>query len=71
MLVVMGTDCTGSCKSNYYKITTMMPPVGVRNRFNGVMVSVLISTAVDRELEPWSDQTKYSKISICCSSGKL
>ena len=25
-LVVMGTDCTGSCKSNYHTITTMMAP---------------------------------------------
>ena len=25
-LVVIGTDCTGSCKSNYYTITTTMPP---------------------------------------------
>jgi len=22
MLVVIGTDCTGSCKSNYHRITT-------------------------------------------------
>ena len=26
-LVVMGTDCTGGCKSNYHTITTMMAPV--------------------------------------------
>ena len=26
MLVVIGTDCIGSCKSNYYKITTTMAP---------------------------------------------
>ena len=25
-LVVIGTDCIGSCKSNYYAITTMMSP---------------------------------------------
>jgi hypothetical protein len=25
-LVVIGTDCTGSCKSNYHTITTMMVP---------------------------------------------
>jgi hypothetical protein len=25
-LVVIGTDCIGSCKSNYHTITTMMPP---------------------------------------------
>ena len=26
-LVVIGTDCTGSCKSNYYPITAMMAPL--------------------------------------------
>jgi hypothetical protein len=25
-LVVIGTDCTGSCKSNYHKIATTMAP---------------------------------------------
>jgi hypothetical protein len=25
-LVVIGTDCTGSCKSNYYAITTTTAP---------------------------------------------
>jgi len=25
-LVVIGTDCTGSCKSNHHTITTMMDP---------------------------------------------
>jgi hypothetical protein len=27
MLVVIGTDCTGSCKSIYHTITTMMAPI--------------------------------------------
>jgi len=26
-LVVIGTDCTGSCKSNYHTITTMTAPI--------------------------------------------
>ena len=26
-LVVIGTDCIGSCKSNYHTITTTMPPM--------------------------------------------
>jgi len=26
ILVVIGTDCTGSCKSNYHTVTTMMTP---------------------------------------------
>jgi hypothetical protein len=30
------------------------------------MVSVLISSAVDRGFEPQSDQTKDYKIGICC-----
>jgi hypothetical protein len=29
-LVVIGTDCTGGCKSNYHTITTMMAPVIAR-----------------------------------------
>jgi len=28
-LVVIGTDCTGSCKSNYHMITTMTTPIVV------------------------------------------
>jgi hypothetical protein len=34
------------------------------------MVSVLASSAVDRGLEPRSDQTKDYKIGICCVSAK-
>ena len=40
------------------------------NRIAGVMVSVLASSAVDRELEPRSGQTKDYKIGICCFSAK-
>ena len=29
-LVVIGTDCTGSCKSNHHTITTTMAPAGIR-----------------------------------------
>ena len=32
------------------------------------MVSVLVSTAVDRGFEPLSDQTKDYKIGICCDN---
>ena len=35
------------------------------------MVSVLESSAVDRELEPRLGQTKDCRISICCISAKL
>jgi hypothetical protein len=34
------------------------------------MVSVLVSSAVDRGFEPQSGQTKDYKISICCFSAK-
>ena len=38
------------------------------NRISGVMVSMLVTSAVD--FEPWSGQTKGYKIGICCSSNK-
>jgi hypothetical protein len=44
-----------------------MPPY-LRNRIGGVMVSVLISSAVDRGFEPRSSQTKDYKMGICCFS---
>ena len=34
------------------------------------MVSMLSSSAVDREFEPWSGPTKEYKIGICCFSPK-
>ena len=40
------------------------------NRIDGVMVSVLASTPVDRGFEPRSAQTKNYKIGICCLSVK-
>ena len=36
----------------------------------GVVVIVFTSSAIDREFEPWSDQTKDYKIGICCFSAK-
>ena len=44
-LVVIGTDCSGSCKSNYHM--TMTAP-HIENQICGVMISVLTSSAVDR-----------------------
>ena len=41
-----------------------------RNCIGGVMVSMLVSSAVDRGFEPWSGQTKDYKIGICCFSAK-
>jgi hypothetical protein len=36
-LVVIGTDCTGSCKFNYHTMTTMLAPM-----FVGGMLDVVI-----------------------------
>ena len=30
-LVVIGTDCTGSCKSNYHMITTTTAPTAINS----------------------------------------
>jgi hypothetical protein len=40
------------------------------NRIGGVMVRVLVSSAVDRGLEPLSRQNKDDKTGICCFSAK-
>jgi hypothetical protein len=40
------------------------------NHIGGIMVSILASSAVDRVLEPQSDQTKDYKIGVCCFSAK-
>jgi hypothetical protein len=40
------------------------------NSIDGVMVSVLSSSAVDHGFEPWSSQTEDYKIGICCFSTK-
>ena len=39
-------------------------------RIDGVMVSVLASSVVDREFESLSDQSNDYKICICCFSAK-
>jgi hypothetical protein len=40
------------------------------SNINGVRVSVLASSVVDRGFEPRSGQTKDYKIGICCFSAK-
>ena len=40
------------------------------NCISGAMVSMLTSSAIDREFEPWFDQTKDYEIGICCFSPK-
>ena len=42
----------------------------VLNRIGSVMVSVLVSSAVDRGFESPPGQTKNYKIGICCFSAK-
>ena len=85
-LVVIGTDCIGSCKSNYHKIMTTTTPIWTRYytcssiilclfcfhqiRISGVIVRVLASSTVDRGLEPRLGQTEEYKISIRCFSVK-
>jgi hypothetical protein len=49
-------------------LSAVIQPSG--NRISGVMVSVLISSAVDRGFEPRSGQTKDYEIGICCFSAK-
>ena len=39
-------------------------------RIDGVMVSVIASSAVERGFEPWSGSIKDYKIGICCFSAK-
>ena len=41
-----------------------------KHRIGGVMISVLVSCAVDRGFEPRSSQTKNYKIGMCCFSVK-
>ena len=42
----------------------------IYNRINGLLVSVLASSVVDRGFEPRSGQTKDYKIGTCCFSAK-
>ena len=44
--------------------------INQKHRIGGVMVSVLVLSAVDRGFEPRSGQTKDYKIGICCFSVK-
>ena len=39
-----------------------------QNRIGGTIVNMLSSCAIDRKLEPWSGQTNYYEIGICCIS---
>jgi hypothetical protein len=37
-LVVIGTDCTGSCKSNYHTITTTTAPKEIYEKTNDYLI---------------------------------
>ena len=39
-LVVIGTDCTGSCKSSYHMITTTMTP----NIYNFIAIEIHVTS---------------------------
>jgi len=52
-------SCTFSLSNEYKR---------PKNRIGGVMVTVLTSSAVDREFEPRSSQTKNYEIGIYCLS---
>ena len=44
--------------------------INQKHRIGGVMVSMLVSSAVDRGFEPRSGQTKDYNIGICCFFAK-
>ena len=54
--------------SHAYQIKTYF--LVVTNHIGDVMVSMLVSSAVDHEFETRSGQTKDYKIGICCFSAK-
>ena len=58
-------DKTNDCLFDFIYVNTQLVD-RVYNRISGVMVSVLESSAVNREFEPRSGQTKDYKIGICC-----
>jgi hypothetical protein len=59
-LVVISTDCIGSCKSNYHTIMTMMSMVLTHywwNHLSGIIISMPDSSEEDPGFYPWSGQT--------------
>ena len=44
--------------------------INQKHRIGGVMVSVLVSSAVNRGFEPWLGQTKDYTIGMCCFYAK-
>ena len=60
-LVVVGSDCIGSCKSNYYTITTMTAPLIIRT---DVLIGMShFSCLSKRHIQPfWADKYLF----FCC-----
>jgi hypothetical protein len=61
-------------RNNYYYISRLNRIcshfISVNNRNGDALISVFVSSVVNRGFEPWSDQTKEYNICICCFSGK-
>jgi hypothetical protein len=53
-----------------YTCTCIVYSLSIWNRTSGVMIRMLASSAVDREFEHRSGQSKDYKIGICCFSAK-
>jgi hypothetical protein len=49
ILEVIGTDCTGSCKSNYHTITTTMAPINYVRHWCINVISINACTRLDIE----------------------
>ena len=61
-LVVIGTDCTGSCKSNYHSITTMTAVIIASNRQNINTSSVLYQVHL-----PWVASKNTNLVAVKCT----
>jgi len=64
-LVVIGTDCIGSCKSNYNTITTTTVPVvvgGQLDLLNGITGPTVIQNAISNFTVQKTCSFEYSNI---------
>jgi hypothetical protein len=58
------------CKPTYFKVFTIYAYIEFINGIGDVMICMLTSSMVDRDLESRSCQTNDYKIGICCFSAK-
>ena len=71
-LFLLSFGVTWSIKEKYVRIFVGSLPMidcwlrQMSNRIGGVMVIVLVSSAIDSGFEPWSGQTKNYEIGMCC-----